>query len=271
MNLLPFLLSCLALPVIVHAAPAAPPGTASAIEAHRDGRLDEARRIVKARFDWMASCPKDAHRNYFMTMFEWAQLSRDDAAARVAMINERDKQWRSVLAGDGIFCGEGVRPISRVKVIVDMNHSLGDSAATYRMATQLLQDHPALLRQEMHMVLPAIVEAGDYALAAQYLKNPLDRLDELNGHARALPLYPENKGAPRLAAELSNFTSDVVLLGKVLKGLGKDTEADALRRAALTGIQSDELRLLASRELDEPGTIAGSLVEHQMAQEQRPR
>jgi hypothetical protein len=149
---------------------------------------------------------------------------------------------------------------------MEMNQSLQDSRSTYRLVTQLLSDNPALLRNEIHMALPAIVEAGDYALAAQYIKNPLGRLDELNRQAHELPLYPPHMKAPRLAAELSIFMGDVILLSKVLKGQGKDVEADDLRNAALTGIQSEEMRALATRELAEPGAIFKALAEHQVTQ-----
>eukprot|EP01031_Cornospumella_fuschlensis_P014952 gene14952-18268_t len=59
-------------------------------------------------------------------MFEWGQLLRDDAAARVALINERDNQLRRVMAGDAILCTVDFSRISRVKVIIDMNRSLDD-------------------------------------------------------------------------------------------------------------------------------------------------
>jgi hypothetical protein len=117
-----------------------------------------------------------------------------------------------------------------------MNRALDDNIATYRMVTRLLQDNPALMQHEISKALPAIVAAGDYTLAAQYLKNPLDRLVELNRQAQTLPLYPANKAAPRLATELSGFVGDVALFSKVLKGQRKDAEADALRSSALTGI-----------------------------------
>ncbi|UTY59923.1 hypothetical protein [Massilia sp. erpn] len=199
-------------------------------------------------------------------MFEWGQLAADDAAARVAMISERDEQVRRVLEGDAIFCADGFMPISRFHVIVDMNEFLQDSRSTYRLVTQLLADKPALVRHELHSALPAILEVGDYALAIQYIKNPLDRLADLNRQARELPVYPLPGKAPRLAAELSGFMGNVILLSKALKGLEKNTEAEQLRTAALNGIQSPELRALARRELEEPGSINRTLAEYQTRQ-----
>lgn len=266
MKTLLLLLACLAAPLIAHAGPAVQPEMLTAVQAHRDGLYDEALRIVKKQFDRIATGAKDTHQDYFITMFEWEQLSGGYFEARVAMIGERDEQVRRVLEGDAIFCADGFLPISRFHVIIEMNQSLQDSRSTYRLVTQLLSDNPALVRNEIHMALPAIVEAGDYALAAQYIKNPLGRLDELNREAHELPLYPPHMKAPRLAAELSIFMSDVVLLSKVLKGHGKDVEADELRNSALTGIQSEELRALATREFAEPRAIFKALAEHQVAQ-----
>lgn len=260
------LLACFVASMNAHAANPARPEIQAAVQAHRDGRHDEALRLIQQQFKRIATSAKDSRVDFFITMFEWQQLVGDFAAARTAMISERDEQIRRVLDGDAIFCADGYMPISRLHVILEMNETLQDSRSTYRVVTQLLADHPELVRNEMHRALPAIVDAGDYALAIQHIKDPLRLLDDLNRLAREQPLYPPQGQAPRLAVELSMLIGDVALLGKALKGQGKDTEAEALRHAALTGIQSDELRALAGRELAEPGAITKAVVEHQMAQ-----
>lgn len=259
------LLACLAVPLLVNAAPAAEPEMQAAIEAHRAGRYDEALSILQKRFDRIASA-KDGRQDYFITMFEWERLLEDHAAARMAMIGARDEQVRRLLDGDVIFCADELLPITRLHVVLEMNQSLQDSRATYRLMTQLLRSNPVLARGEMHRAMPAIVEAGDYALAVQYIGDPLKRLDDLNRLARELPLYPPPNTAPRLGSELGIFMGDVVLLSKALKGLGQDAEAGQLRSAALNGLQSDELRTLASRELAESGSIIRAIAEHQMCQ-----
>ncbi|MRV73957.1 hypothetical protein GJ700_19805 [Duganella sp. FT92W] len=260
------LLACFVAAMNVHAANPARPEIQAAVQAHRDGRHDEALRLIQQQFKRIATSANDSHVDFFITMFEWKQLVGDFAAARTAMISERDEQVRRIFDGDTIFCADGFMPISRLRVIVEMNETLQDSRSTYRVITQLLTDHSELVRNDMHRALPAIVEAGDYALAIQHIKNPLSRLDELNRMALELPLYPPAGKGPRLAAELSGLIRNVALLDKALKGQGKDAEAEALRHAALTGIQSDQLRALATRELAEPGAITKAVVEHQMAQ-----
>ncbi|MBB3121186.1 hypothetical protein [Pseudoduganella violacea] len=264
------LLACLAVPLFANAAPVIQPEMLTAAQVRRDGSHDEALRIVKQQFERIATGAKDTRQDYFITMFEWGLLVEEHVAARTAMISERDEQVRRLLEGDSIFCTDGFMPISRFHVIVDMNQFLQDSRATYRLVTQLLAHNPALVRHEIHRALPAIVEAGDYALAIQYIKNPLDSLLDLNRLARDLPIYPPHGNAPRLAAELTGFMGNVILRRKALTGLGRDAEAEQLRAAALKGIHSPELRALASGELAEPGSITRLVTEHQMRQRMAP-
>jgi hypothetical protein len=262
-----FLIACLATPLAVHAGPIIQADMTEAVKAHREGRYDQALALLKKQFDRIAAGTKESQKDYFITMFEWTQLASDYAPARLAMIAERDEQARKLLGGDATFCADGFTPISRFYVIADINKFLQDDRSTYRVFTQLLADYPALAQRETVSALPAIVEAGDYGLAAQYLQDPLRHLDHLNRLSRELPLYPPLPQPARLAAELGGFVQDVVLLSKTLKGLGKDAEAEKLRSAALAGIQSEELRVLATQELTSPGSITRTAIEHQLANE----
>lgn len=54
----------------------------------------------------------------------------------------------------------------------------------------------------------------------------------------------------------------------VLRGLGRDAEAASLLDAVEPGLESDELRALALRELAAPGTIMQELAAHRMRQEE---
>jgi hypothetical protein len=262
-----FLIACLTAPLAVHAGPIVQPDMMEAVKAHREGHYDQALGLLKKQLARIAAGTKDSHKDYFFTMFEWTQLASDYAPARLAMIAERDEQVRKLLGGDATFCADGFTPISRFYVIADMNKFLQDDRSTYRVFTQLLADYPALAQRESLTALPAIVESGDYGLAAQYLKDPLRRLDHLNLLSRELPLYPPPPQPPRLAVELGGFMQDVLLLSKTFKGLGKDAEAESLRSAALAGIQSEELRTLAVQELSTPGSIIRTVTEHQLANE----
>lgn len=117
-----------------------------------------------------------------------------------------------------------------------MNETLADAHATYALFLQLLAQRPERARREAFLALPAIVAAGDFALAQQYLSDPLERLAGLNQLASQLPLFPPAGMAPRLAAELMNFVRDVVLKTAVLQDQGRAAEAESLRNAALAGI-----------------------------------
>lgn len=85
--------------------------------------------------------------------------------------------------------------------------------------------------------------------------DPLAQLAQLNESARIRPLVPPANEPPRLAAELGNFVKEVRLLCGAHRGLQRPGEAEALQAAALAGIESDDLRGWAVRELAEPGML----------------
>lgn len=242
------------------------PALKDAIEARHEGRNADALRLLVKLFG--QGCRSDTHAraSHFLTMFEWNQLAEDYPPAREAMASARDEQVGLLLGGDENFStGADGWPRSRFQVIVHMNETLKDAGATYALFIQLQSLMPALARRKAFLALPAIVEAGDYALAERYLPDPLAQLADLNALSSELPLFPPDLAAPRLAAELSNFMKDVRLRAATLQGLGRVTEAEALREAALAGISSDEMRALAQREIAEPGTIMCEATDHRIA------
>jgi ribosomal protein S18 acetylase RimI-like enzyme len=225
------------------------PALERAMLAQREGRYDDALSLlldVFARGD----------ETHFITMVAWRGLIALYAPAREAMVRERDAQTSRLLAGDATFGKErDDQPGNRFKVIIDFNEALNDSRATYDLFRQLLNNQPTLAARHTWRVLPAIVEAEDYALAERYISDPLPRLAELNRLAQTLPLMPAGGEPPRLAAELSNFARELSLCTAVWRGLGRGNEADTLRNAAIAGLANDEMRALALRELAERGAI----------------
>lgn len=198
--------------------------------------------------------------SHFMTMFMWEQLLEAYAPARDAYVRARDEQVRQLLLGDAAFPGGGNRPPrTRFQLIVTMNETLDELHATYELFVQFESLMPELARKQAFLALPAIIEARDFALAERYLADPLDQLDRLNQMARDLHLFPPAADSPRLGAELANFMKDVRLRSILLDGLERESEADTLRLAALSGIASDDMRALAERELAAPGTIMQEL------------
>lgn len=236
-----------------------------AISARNEGRYDDALRGVQSLFNQIDSGALPRRGNHFITMFEWSLLVEEYLPAREALARERDEQVRRLRDGQQVFGDlQDPRPCSRFHAIVEMNEILKDHQSTYEVFVQLSSLHPALARQEAFLALPAIVEIGDFALAEAYLGDPMERLDELNRLANDFPLYPPRGVAPRLGAELSNFMKEVVLRVAVLKGLGREDEAEVLRETALTGIRTDDMRELSIREFAAPGTIIREISSRQI-------
>lgn len=191
------------------------------------------------------------------------------------MMQARDEQARRLLDGD-LTCGrktsqesdaKSYQRVSRFSLIVGMNEKLADARATHALFVELEARQPELAQRYAWQALPAIVDSGDFALADRYRGDPLALLDQVNEHALTMPLIPPPGTAPRLSADLSNLVKDARLGAAVLHGLGREAEAIALRKTLLAGLTSDALRVMAQRELDDPGTIIRELVACQMAQE----
>lgn len=214
-------------------------------------------------------------KRYFMPMFQLERLLEQYAPARAAMVALRDAQAARLLAGE-LYTGTDPAPVKdtyrrveRFSLIVDMNEALGDARSTYDIFRQLEAQRPELARSYSWQALPAMIEVGDFLLADRYRRPPLEALRNVNLSARELPLFPPPNQAPRLAADLSNLVKDVRIGMAVLRGLGDSAGADALRAALLDGLAYPDLKDLARRELDEPGTITRESVAHRMAEEER--
>ena len=241
----------------------------------QEGALQEALSVLEQLFKNAELVVAPARPYIFMTMFQLQQLAEQYEPARVFLRNTRDTQAERLLAGDLHFGPDGepaiddYRRIRRFSLIVEINEMLEDYASTCEVFLQLDSGHPALARRYAWAALPALVTEGHFALADRYRHDPLELLEVVNEAALALPLYPQPRGAPRLASELTNLVRDVRIGMAVLRGMRDNDKADAVRDALLSGLQSDELKALAQRELEAPGTIMRELVERQMAQEAR--
>lgn len=245
---------------------------------HQVIQLDEAGRhaeelaLLQELYADAEAEPAPGRTRYFMTMFQWGLLTETYPPARTALAAVRDEQVARFLGGErytgsggdrhGNSEAEPWRRVSRYSLIIEMNRTLGEPHATRALFLQLEAGQPELARRHAWQALPHIVEAGDFALADRYRGDPLAQLDVVNDTARRMPLFPSDGAAPRLGAELMNLTGDVRVGIAVLRGLGREAEAAALREALLTGLASEPLRTLAERELDQPGTIGRELGEH---------
>lgn len=240
-----------------------------------EGRHGELLAFLQQMYAEAEQLPAPARTEYFMTLFQWKMLIEKYPPAADALVQARDEQARRLLAGE-LFAGTGgaladalpsYERVERFSLIVEMDNTLGQPRATYALFLQLEAAQPELAGRHAWRALPAIVEAGDFALADRYRGDPLDLLANVNYSAATMPLFPPGREAPQLAADLTNLARQAGIGIAVLRGLGREAEAQALRAALLSGLANEELRALAQRELDVPGTIIRMAVERQTALE----
>ncbi len=228
--------------------------------AMQEGRFDDALPLISGVFGQIASGDPQAVPLYPVTMFLWGQLAAQSEAARATLAQLRGYHADLLMGGDAMFMELGdAAQLSRFALIVQMDQALNYKRSTYKLFTLLMQAQPVLASREAFLALPAIVDAGDFALAERILGNPLDALEELNGLSVLYPLVPAPDQPPRLAAELSNFIRNVLMRATVLRGLGRGAEADAVVNKAKNGIVAKDMRALAEREFAAPGTIMQEL------------
>jgi hypothetical protein len=239
-----------------------------------EGRHDALLAYLQELYAEAEAAPAPARPDYFMTMFQWSLLIEKYPPAAAALAAARDEQVRRLLQGEP-YTGtaapledrrEMFGRVERIALIVEMNEKLGDPRATYVLFQQLEARQPALARDYGWRVLPAVVEVGDFVMADRLRGDPLELLEPVKRAAREFPLFPPQGKAPRLSAELSNLAREVRIGIAVLRGFGRVAQADALRAQLSAGLEG-ELRTMAERELEDPGYITRSIVEHQMALE----
>lgn len=210
-----------------------------------------------------------------MLMVQARLLAEAHAPARELLRGLREQQVARLLQGS-LYRGRGDQAappafaygrMTRFALVVEINEILGDPESTHALFARLDRDTPELARQYAWQALPAVVEAGDVALADRYRGDPLENIAVVNDCAGRYPLFPPPGQPPRVAVELMNLVREARIGLAVLRGQGKPAEAGELRRALLTGLASDALRALAERELEAPGTIVGEIVQRKMAQE----
>jgi hypothetical protein len=221
-----------------------------AIALREAGRHAEALDVLRAALGAPAGVP------VFIVILEWQFLAEVYPPALAALREQRDDQAARLLAGDADFAGR-----SRFALIEDMNRILDDARATCDLFARLDAVRPEIARRHARLALPAVVAAGDLALADRYRGDPLALLHTVNATATVYPLVPPPGQAPRLAAELSLLVGDVRIAQAVLRARGQADEAAQLGARLLDGLASEPLRALARRELDEEGTIMRAVTE----------
>lgn len=204
----------------------------------REGRHEEALR----EFQWfhehaLVECPSMAGVRLSYALGAWADLGAVHAPARAALEAVRDRDTALLLAGKGdrhLFID--VSAIYRV---------LGEAKRTHALFVDIEKIDPSLAQSCASVALPAIIGAGDYALAERLLPDPecLVRRNAsiLNADFSGRRRMPFTR-APYLATSINMYVDRVREVLTVLDGRGRVQEADRLRSLAADLIPATTVR-----------------------------
>jgi hypothetical protein len=213
-----------------------------------------------------AAHTEDAFLDRFSLRSAWREVIETYPPARSALEHMRDAQVQGLLAGDALdLTGWSPRRDAGFDTFARMNEMLGELRATRDLFVRLLDEQPHVVARSGGAALPALVDAGDFALAERYLGNPRRWLDIVNETVRHFPLWPVSGEAPRLATELHLMMQELHMRSRIWKGLGREQEARDEADAVIGELATDELRALARAECVAPGYIMQTLVQQQVA------
>lgn len=246
------------------------PAAVQAMISRQEGRYEDALAVLVGLFARICKDEGFARDNLFIVMFEWGQLIQVSSPAREALARARDAQAQQLRGGDHAFRSGRAYPNTRFQFIADINDMLGEPGSTRALFLHMENASPEQARREAWTGLPALVACGDFARAERYLPDPLMRVQELNLLARSEALFPPPGKPPHVATALSNTMKELGLCLATLAGLGRREEADALYAEALDSLENEEMRLLAERELLDPGVIQRELAARRTASRATP-
>ena len=144
---------------------------------------------------------------------DWVALASRYPPALVALEQIRDAKSNALLNGDG--------DLDTFRDVEAINRDLDSVPRTYALFAQIAAANPALAQQCARKAFPALVAAGDFALAARFLPEPENYVRSLaetfNEAILSLESTPESN-APALQAFAYNYVCDVRLVLAVLTG-----------------------------------------------------
>jgi len=219
-------------------------GRTAAIE----GRYDEA----LADYEWFHhnavaedSALRGVRRSFALSY--WAELGSHYPPAQTALVALRDAKLRVLQSGTldvGLFAD-----------LVSINRYLEDEASTYREFLRLHETDTTFARTCFAVAFPAIVGAGAYQLARDYISDPRAAvtalLEDFNeSTSRAAAVADKRRRKSRLDAYTSNFAADIQLILETVRHTDGTESSNELYRAAIEGVCTDAMRKRVCRKLD---------------------
>ncbi|UVW29660.1 hypothetical protein [Massilia sp. H6] len=166
----------------------------------------------------------------------WVDLGADYQPALDALLATRERDAALLLAG------KGKRGLFHDVVAID--EELGQGADTHVLCVALERTDPVLLAACADIALPAIIAAGDYALAERLLPDPGATIGQRSRslmktfsrwrrqHARTM----------FIGSQIGIYAADVRQVLEVLVQRGRHAEAARLRRLAVELIPATTVR-----------------------------
>lgn len=167
----------------------------------------------------------------------WIALAAKYPPALAALQQVRDDKTNSLLNGEV--------DLDTFRDVEAINRDLQSVLATYALFAHIVAANPALAQQCARWAFPALVAAGDFALASRFLSEPETYVrllaETFNEDVLACEVQPALM-APRWQAHVYNYARDIRLVLAVLTGAARLDESSQIRDLALVLVQATEVR-----------------------------
>ena len=169
-------------------------------------------------------------------LYAWIELGDAYPPALAALEAVRERDAARLLAG------QGKRELLHDVVAID--EELGKGAETHALCVALEKADPALLTSCADIALPAIIAAGDYALAERLMPEPEDIIRDrsrflLKAFSRWRRQHARTMYIP---SQIDIYANDVRQVLEVLEQRGRHAEVARLRALAVDLIPATTVR-----------------------------
>ncbi len=202
-----------------------------------EGQYEEALR----EFQWFHDHALDEDPSLYgvrlsYALYAWVELGAEYLPALAALEAVRERDAALLLAG------KGKRRLFHDVVAID--EELGKAEDTHALCVALERADPALLLACADIALPAIVAAGDYALAERLLPQPEDTIRErsrflMKAFSRWRRQHARTMYIP---SQIDIYANDVRQVLGVLEQRGRHAEVARLRKLAVDLIPATTVR-----------------------------